>query len=373
MTSIVLTSPNGSRVELFVDERHTDLVKLPRFERPLRVRTPYDEKALRSIAREHLAMGFERRDVEPVLRAALDVDEAALTAGFAPFVIRRLCPISRARASSWLDDIELQGLLAVPGNEPATLVPHVAALHRFVVGTQRQRLLLDADPDDFYGHAAPAHREWLVAWLDALRGPSGGLRALGFRHCRLFDLRPQALAGLEAFRELAFIGGFPSDFSFAAKTEALMFGCALPGDELPEKTLKALAQCELPALRKLSLEVSRGDQTWNRGLESLFRWPKMPELRELEIVGAWPSDVVKALLDSPMARTLERLRIDGWIQHDQLGSVEAALQHLSHIARIEINLLTIASDHVVKDLAPLAEVTPNVVVLPSSSIPVCPF
>jgi hypothetical protein len=82
---------------------------------------------------------------------------------------------------------------------------------------------------------------------------------------------------------------------------------------------------------------------------------------------------VKALLDSPLAHTLERLRIDGWIQRDQLASMETGLQGLRHIARVESNLLTVASDRVVTDLAPLARVTPNLVVLPSSSMPVCPF
>lgn len=373
MTSIVLTSSNGSRVELFVDDQRTDLVKLPRFERPLRVRTPYDEQALRTIAREHLAMGFERKDVEPVLHAALDVDAEVLTAGLAPLVVRRLCPLGRREASSWLDDLELHSLVAIPGNAPEAQAPHVAALHRFVVGTRRRQLLLDADLDNMYGHSPPAHRGWLVAWLDALRGPSGALRALGFRHCRLFDLRPEALAGLEAFRELAFVGAFPKDFSFAARAEALMLGCALPSDELPEKTIRALAQSELPTLRKLSLEVSRDGQTWNRGLDWLFRWPRMPELRELEIVGAWPSNVLNALLDSPLARTLERLRLDAWIQRNDLATIEIALQGLRHIARVEINLLTIASDAIVTDLAPLAKVVPNLVALPSSSRPVCPF
>ena len=152
-----------------------------------------------------------------------------------------------------------------------------------------------------------------------------------------------------------------------------MLGCALPSDELPEKTIRALAQSELPTLRKLSLEVSRDGQTWNRGLDWLFRWPRMPELRELEIVGAWPSNVLNALLDSPLARTLERLRLDAWIQRNDLATIEIALQGLRHIARVEINLLTIASDAIVTDLAPLAKVVPNLVALPSSSRPVCPF
>jgi hypothetical protein len=99
----------------------------------------------------------------------------------------------------------------------------------------------------------------------------------------------------------------------------------------------------------------------------------MPELRELEIVGAWPSNVLNALLDSPLARTLERLRMDAWIQRDELASIETGLRGLRHIARVEINLLTIASDRIVTDLAPLAKVVPNLVALPSSSRPVCPF